>query len=451
MNKRRRRRQAVFDGIKEISVEGYKSIDKETDIEIKPLTVMAGTNSSGKSSFIQPLLLMKQTLEESFDPGALLLNGPNVRFTSNDQLLFKNPRANNLTYFSVGFKLGSDESCKVFFKKGKTGFIVDKVEYNVYNFSGQNDTIDSFTLHSKMKGEELFDFIPEYLIDIVNRLEDSDYDVIVKRNRCFLKGVITLGEDRFLTDFPINSFEREIRKIIHLPGLRGNPERNYPTTAVDSDYEELFLPGTFEKYVASIITQWQNNEEDKLSELENDLKSIGLTNRIKAKKINDTQVSLNVGRNIEGVNENDDLINIADVGLGVSQTLPVVVALIFAKPGQMVYIEQPEIHLHPRAQYFFAKLLAKASARGVIVVVETHSSILLRGIQTIAANNNLSHNKVKLHWFRKSSSDGATEVISSDLDENGTFGEWPVDFDDVELSAEAHYLDATTNSRNGGF
>src|SRR5437763_1310294 len=69
-------------GFSEIWVAGYKSIVDEQRIEIRPLTILAGANSSGKSSIIQPLLLLKQTLEAAYDPGALLLNGPNVKFTS---------------------------------------------------------------------------------------------------------------------------------------------------------------------------------------------------------------------------------------------------------------------------------------------------------------------------------------------------------------------------------
>ncbi|WP_228061027.1 MULTISPECIES: AAA family ATPase [unclassified Coleofasciculus] len=73
-------------GITKISVQGFKSLYDECSIEIRPLTILAGANSSGKSSIMQPLLLMKQTLEAPYDPGALLLNGPNVRFTSNEQI-----------------------------------------------------------------------------------------------------------------------------------------------------------------------------------------------------------------------------------------------------------------------------------------------------------------------------------------------------------------------------
>ena len=73
--------------IEELSVEGFKSIDGPLKLGIRPLTILAGANSSGKSSAIQPLLMMKQTLEATYDPGPLLLSGPNVNFTSVQQFL----------------------------------------------------------------------------------------------------------------------------------------------------------------------------------------------------------------------------------------------------------------------------------------------------------------------------------------------------------------------------
>lgn len=75
-----------FEGITKISVSGYKSIANPCSIEIQNLTILSGANSSGKSSIMQPLLLLKQTLEATYDPGALLLNGANVKFTSTEQV-----------------------------------------------------------------------------------------------------------------------------------------------------------------------------------------------------------------------------------------------------------------------------------------------------------------------------------------------------------------------------
>ena len=54
---------------------------------MRPLTILAGANNSGKSSIMQPLLMMKQTLEATYDPGPLKLDGPNVYFTSAEQFL----------------------------------------------------------------------------------------------------------------------------------------------------------------------------------------------------------------------------------------------------------------------------------------------------------------------------------------------------------------------------
>ena len=135
------------------------------------------------------------------------------------------------------------------------------------------------------------------------------------------------------------------------------------------------------------------------------------------------------------------MVNIADVGLGVSQALPILVALITAGIGQLVYIEEPEIHLHPRAQSKMAEVLVAAARRGVKVVVETHSSILLLGIQTLVAKGELDENEVILHWFEPDKS-GNTKITSAELDEAGRFGNWPEDFADTTLEAQKEYLNS---------
>ena len=74
-------------GITEIAVQGFKSLYDEQRIAVRPLTILAGANNSGKSSIMQPLLMMKQTLDATYDPGPLKLDGPNVYFTSAEQFL----------------------------------------------------------------------------------------------------------------------------------------------------------------------------------------------------------------------------------------------------------------------------------------------------------------------------------------------------------------------------
>jgi predicted ATPase len=126
----------------------------------------------------------------------------------------------------------------------------------------------------------------------------------------------------------------------------------------------------------------------------------------------------------------------------VSQALPVLVALIAAHPGQLVYIEPPELHLHPLAQSRMADVLVDAALRGVRVVVETHSDLLLRGIQTAVAKGRIEPPHVSLNWFSRDRKTGLTAVAKAPLDTDGAFGDWPSDFDDVALRAEREYLDA---------
>jgi AAA15 family ATPase/GTPase len=88
----------MADGITRIAVEGFKSISKKQSIDIAPLTILAGANNSGKSSIMEPLVMLKQTLESTFDPGPLWIGGPNVKFTSTDQFLSRNgTQGSNLT------------------------------------------------------------------------------------------------------------------------------------------------------------------------------------------------------------------------------------------------------------------------------------------------------------------------------------------------------------------
>jgi hypothetical protein len=422
--------------ISEIQVASFKSISNEQKIEIRPLTILAGANSSGKSSMMQPLLLLKQTLEAPYDPGPLLLNGPNVKFTSAEQLLSRIGKGQSLDNFQVGMRLSTGDGFVTSFRKEhKMGFRIEQMdlywERGELNFTPEMPQAEIVET-GITKGMDFSEIAPE-------GYKQGQWQIM--RDRCFIGPVwIAKGPDGATFSHggrPGAKWEGIIPEVIHLPGLRGNPERTYPVTAVAPTY-----PGTFEKYTASVISEWMDDKKDIIAELNADLKHLKLTGGVSVVRPNNVQIELKVGR-LPDVPPTrlEDRVDIADVGVGVSQTLPVLVALHAAKPGQLVYVEQPETHLHPRAQFALAQILASAAKRGIRVVVETHSSILLLGVQTLVAEGSLEPNKVKLHWFQREK-DGRTIVRSADLDEAGAFGDWPEDFDDVSLQTQSRYLDA---------
>ena len=415
------------EGITKIAVKGFKSIAEECAIDISPLTILAGANSSGKSSIMQPLLMLKQTLEAPYDPGPLLIDGPNVQFTEAAQFLSTLSNKKEKDRFQVQIETHKSDVFNAVwttFKKGKNG--IEIVEMTKEN-SGPDRILSSKSLT----------LYPEMLLEEIKLLGNQDpafknFD-IVKRSRCFLY----LGSQSSSGFYEVTyGFGAYIFNAIHLPGLRGNPERTYKLSSTGPQY-----PGTFENYVASIIHAWQETKDERLKTVADALHTLGLTRQVGTKKIGDVGIELQVGRLPHDSTNATDMVNITDVGFGVSQVLPVLIALIAAEPGRLVYIEQPELHLHPRAQVALAKVLADAAKRGVRVVAETHSSLLLLGVQTLVAEGKLSPDLVKLHWFTRRE-DGITEVDSVDLDEAGAYGEWPEDFADVDLTIQSRYLDA---------
>ncbi len=425
----------MIEGITKIAVKGFKSIAEECAIDIRPLTILAGANSSGKSSIMQPLLLLKQTLEAPYDPGPLLIDGPNVQFTEAAQFLSTVIGERGTDHFQVWIEVrvpDLSDSVKTTFRKVPNE--VEIVEIAIEKKSENNQPVPCgpFVLSPDMPVEEIK--------PIIKQLEAPEDFNVVKRLRCFL-GLESQDGNRFLS--VTHNIEYNIFNSIHLPGLRGNPERTYKLTSTGPRY-----PGAFGSYVATLIHEWQEIKDERLKTLIGALHTLGLTGQIGTQKIGDVGIEVQVGRLRHDRTDEVDMVNIADVGLGVSQVLPVLVALIVAEPGQLVYLEQPELHLHPRAQVALAQVLADAAKRGVRVVAETHSSLLLLGIQTLVAEGDLSPELVKLHWFSRNK-DGVTEVSSVDLDEAGAYGDWPMDFDDVELKTHSRYLNAVDRLRFG--
>src|SRR5580704_10857253 len=126
----------MADGITKIAVEGFKSIAKRQEIEIAPLTILAGANSSGKSSIMQPLLLLKQTLEATYDPGPLKIDGPNVTLTSSEQFLSLTgqPSKDQLTIEISTL----EEDFTISFRRGEAGI---EVLEQVMAMAGQTITL----------------------------------------------------------------------------------------------------------------------------------------------------------------------------------------------------------------------------------------------------------------------------------------------------------------------
>ncbi len=435
--------------ISQISISGYKSISKRQSIEIRPLTFLAGANSSGKSSMIQPLLLLKQTFESGYRSEFLNIEGPNVSFDNYDDLLSKE-QGKTLNEMKFGFGLSSHYSnplteITLVFRKTKKGLQISRNEYKYEKYT--------ISIKRDFNEEEFKKQITPEMLNGIGRYHHSkgiqlDSTKVINYSNFILQSVSLVdAENKFrLASLPAFTEERGLfyafTNILHIPGLRGNPERQYSIRPIQKGYGGEFL-----KYVASILHRWKKDKDkdSKLKILGEQLKNLGLTWKVSTQEVSDVSVEIKVGRLPKSQSGGAyDLVNIADVGVGVSQVLPVLVALLVAKPGQIVYIEQPEMHLHPNAQWELARIIADAAKRRVKIVIETHSSILILGIQTLVArlDYDLDPSLVMLHWFTRDPKTGATTITSREMDKAGRLGDWPADFDKISMEAYKTYLDS---------
>ncbi len=128
-----------------------------------------------------------------------------------------------------------------------------------------------------------------------------------------------------------------------------------------------------------------------------------------------------------------------NVGFGISYILPVLVALLTSQPEDIVIIENPEAHLHPRGQSEMGRLLACAAASGVQLFVETHSDHVINGVRVAIKEGVITPDDAKVAFFERGkhevsseNGEGVIEVYTSErnilIDKNGALSEYPTDF-----------------------
>ena len=136
--------------------------------------------------------------------------------------------------------------------------------------------------------------------------------------------------------------------------------------------------------------------------------------------------------------------NLADVGYGVSQALPLIVESVLAAPNRRLLVQQPEVHLHPRAQAalgtFFTKLVA---AQHKSFVIETHSDFLLDRVRQEVANRTIKSEDVLILFLERESVETTVHQIT--VDDSGNVVGAPVSYRRFLLEEEVRLVDRTSS------
>ncbi len=134
----------------------------------------------------------------------------------------------------------------------------------------------------------------------------------------------------------------------------------------------------------------------------------------------------------KGENNSSNEYRPINVGFGITYILPVIVALLKAQPGDLVIIENPECHLHPKAQRQIGELLAFVANAGIQIIVETHSDHILNGIRIAVKDKKVSTDAMQVLFFDREHVSGAfnTNVYAPAILDDGSLDYWPEGFFD---------------------
>lgn len=117
-----------------------------------------------------------------------------------------------------------------------------------------------------------------------------------------------------------------------------------------------------------------------------------------------------------------------NVGFGLTYALPIFVAALRAPVGSLLIVENPEAHLHPKGQALMGHFLARAAACGVQVIIETHSDHVLNGIRVAVKRAQILPADVQINFFHQQ--EGKSIVSVPQIDKDGHIDQWPEDFFD---------------------
>ena len=400
-----------------LQLKNVKAWRDSGPITLAPVTMLLGTNSSGKSTLLQSLLLLKQTIASPDRTIHLNLGGDEVidffNFGGFENVLSHGTAAPRQFEIAFDFKRPADE------RVSQGRFVCSYGQTSSGAVAIQELTLSTtarrFRAIRRDKGAY------SVVVDDEAQPRGKGRHLTPERSIALpAEAIALLGVDgAHLQDLSL-AIRRELEGIAYLGPLRRKPERDYVWNKtkpgeVGSDGHKVM-----DALLASALLK-ADDQGETLNNVSRWLKRMGIAEQIEVRQ---------VGRSsrYEVVIHKDGVVaNLRDVGIGVSQVLPVLTVAYFVPPGSTVLLEEPEIHLHPLAQSVLAEMFAEVSQkRSIQFIVETHSEHLFRRMQTLIAQRKTNTTKCQMLFVERQ---GANAVlVQLDVDEFGTVRNWPPHF-----------------------
>lgn len=402
----------------EIRLKNFKAWRDTEPVRIAPVTMLLGTNSSGKSSLLQSLLLLKQTVLSPDRSIHLNLGGDEVNdlfnFGDFDNVLSAGVEG-EARRFELAFKFRRPESERV--TKGEFSCSYGKTSSGAVAVQDLKLATSSFQLRVIRRDKGAFSLV----VNEETQPRGKSRDYAPERSIALPpSAILALGNDGPLVQDLSLAIRRELEGLRYLGPLRRKPERDYVWNK--SSPGDIGSDGskTMDALLASALLR-DVNQAKVLEGVSTWLKRMKVADRIEARQVGrSTRYELVVSR--DGVDA-----NIRDVGIGISQVLPVLTLAHFAPVGSTIVLEEPEIHLHPLAQAVLAELFVETSRkREVQFIVETHSEHLFRRMQTLIAQQKTKADECAMYFVERAQKQARLRPLQ--VNEYGVVANWPEHF-----------------------
>lgn len=453
-----------------LALTAFKSWHTTGDVRLAPITGLFGTNSSGKTSLLQSLLLLKQTADSSDRGQALhfgdksspvdlgdfrtLVHGHDPTAKLGIEFDWREPKAIEI----------KDPSHKdhLLHASNEMGFItrvaaangltsnplrvrVEQMDYRVgdvhFGMSLKDGKSGKYALAQR---GTTFKFVrtPGRVWQLPSPAKCYGFPDEV---RAYYQNA------GFLADLEL-AFERKLKSLFYLGPLRAYPERQYPWSGAQPEDMGRAGEQAVNALLASrerglTINRGRGKKKATLAEyVAHWLRELGLIESFRVEPIaKDGQLYQVLVRKTANSAE----VLVTDVGFGVSQILPVLVLCFYVPEGSTIILEQPEIHLHPAVQAGLADVFIDAwKKRRVQILLESHSEHLLRRLQRRVAEEGLAPNDVALYFC--TADEGKSRLTPLAMDMFGRIDNWPKDFFGDEFGEIAAMRTAELKRKKAG-
>ncbi len=429
----------------QIKLTNFKCFKEETTFPLGKLNLLTGVNGAGKSTLLQSLLLMKQSI--TFNPftNSIVINDDNGVSLGNFEDV-KNRDVSRLESVFFEFEIGNkdfkntihyhlqnnaeDASLHVqevtisprVFKNSEFSPVYrfhylenvstnakKQVIYQIQDDSKLNNYVHLYKLSPQVPSLVFINGHPHYPMEDWRKCDVPNINVYSHVQGTQLESGDELNFDRIHYVSADRIGPREIHKQA--------PLTEFPNVGAKGEFAVNLLHRMAQESVDEALCL----EEDRvtlLAQTEAWLGKILNPLTLKTKQLSGNLLELLMGDFLP-----------SNVGFGYSSILPIIVSGLIAKPGEKLIIENPEIHLHPKAQTALIQFLAKVANTGVQVFIESHSDHVLNALRIIVLKQQLEPNDLNVLFFTKTE-DGQPKIVKPTIDNQGRFDLWLEDFFD---------------------